>query len=190
MPGAPSSAVTARPESSASAGSVAPSAAARSRHAHHARSGRHGGAAVKAGLVVDQKNQTRADEDGQHKKNPGYKHHGSFAHGMSPTKEPKSGGTIVGKAGMVNATWIRVECQFARILSECGPGYISPDMTDMGRSRPGSDFPDTGHLRTPDGADSEAVSRQATMPLRTGLLKLITAGEGPPTSKDHVGKSF
>ena len=58
------------------------------------------------------------------------------------------------------------------------------------RSRPGSDFPDTGHLRTPDGTDSEAVSRQAAMPLRTGLLKLITTGEGPPTSKDHVGKSF
>jgi len=58
------------------------------------------------------------------------------------------------------------------------------------RSRPGSDFPDTGHLRTPVGADSEAVSRQAEMPLRTGLLKPITTGEGPPTSKDHVGKSF
>jgi hypothetical protein len=40
------------------------------------------------------------------------------------------------------------------------------------------------------GADSEAVSRQAAMPLRTGLLKPITTGEGPPTSKDHVGKSF
>jgi len=40
------------------------------------------------------------------------------------------------------------------------------------------------------GADSEAVSRQAAMPLRTGLLKPMTTGEGPPTSKDHVGKSF
>ncbi len=28
------------------------------------------------------------------------------------------------------------------------------------------------------------------MPLRTGLLKPITTGQGPPTSKDHVGKSF
>src|SRR5437588_10034489 len=57
------------------------------------------------------------------------------------------------------------------------------------RSRPGSDFPDTGHLRTPVGADSEAVSRQAAMPLRTGLLKPITTGEGPPTSSSGSNRA-